>query len=93
MEEKLCQCDLCTTHRIINKYIPKKEREVVKECFERLMNRAADGDYYSAIIDGSWPSAEEILRNSLKRIEENKKSLNQIENKIKKIKNKSRNDN
>ena len=43
--------------------IPESERAFWTDIYNHLCNVECDRDYYKAIVDGSWPSADEILSN------------------------------
>lgn len=44
----------------------------VKELANHWLCESEDREYYQAIVDGHWPTAEEILTQSLEKIREKK---------------------
>jgi hypothetical protein len=66
-----CECRLCQRHRRVGTV--KKEgsveelRALVDELYSALGDVEFDNEYYHAIFDGSWPSAEEQARGILER--------------------------
>lgn len=71
-------CDLCTLYKLRKEILASDDIELLKAAiitFSELWSNAEfDRDYYKCIVDGSWPSAEEILTNSLEKIKERKGS-------------------
>lgn len=63
-----CECNVCQTLRrwrtVLQIDTPEKEA-VFNEIVETWENESMDADYYRAIMDGSWPSAVELLENAL----------------------------
>lgn len=80
MSKKLCRCDLCNMGRRIRKAIKNRDHDemaaIIDELDELWCNAEFDRDYYKAIIDGSWPQAEEILIKSLKKAKKFKEKNN-----------------
>lgn len=68
-----CRCDLCRRHRHIRATIKSGAREelckLIDELSDQLLEVEDDRDYYAAILDGSWPSAVELLQQALKEAE------------------------
>ena len=65
-----CECYYCVKHREIAKAKRERNVEALSKLAIELGGRAIcaedDGDYYRCILDGSWPSAIEILEKALK---------------------------
>lgn len=60
----MCNCQVCqdTTHfRAELTQLPAEHQPVFEGLFDDLLHVEMDRDYYHAILDGSWPSAAEIL--------------------------------
>jgi hypothetical protein len=76
---KPCKCEFCKESKMMSTIIaqlPKKEAEWLIAFYNGHLNVAMDAEYYKAIIDGNWPSAERILMSSLNKIRREKcKSL------------------
>ncbi len=68
-EQKKCTCDFCKLSKRMDTIIAKKDPDEMASLITELANLLAstdfDKDYYSCILDGSWPQAEEILTHSL----------------------------
>ena len=67
-------CAICAESRKFNKSIRAARsgsrtqiEKHIKEWFNAYINESADNNYYHAILDGSWPSAVEILERALEK--------------------------
>ena len=63
---RVCECELCIrTKKFIAalEKIPESERAFWTDIFDLLGNVECDRDYYKAIVEGSWPSADEVISN------------------------------
>lgn len=65
----MCDCQFCTDIRHL------KNQGVSREFLDRYINESATADFNAAVLDGSWPSAVELLtsalENATKRREQN----------------------
>ncbi len=61
-----CECRICKRARRIDLIKEFANREqllaLVDELHERLCSAEADENWATAIIDGSWPEADEIIK-------------------------------
>ena len=75
-EEKKCNCEFCKRYAIRQQALESKDLEFVKKVLvdfaDMWLNAEEDLSYYKCIMDGSWPSSEEILTRSLKKDKEKK---------------------
>lgn len=69
-----CTCKLCVEHKrffqIIDTIPSADDREWIKTVYEQIDDERQDANYNQAIIDGSWPSADEVIlhiRNTKKK--------------------------
>ena len=66
-----CDCRICRRSKDLLKVLESDSIEFVKaylkETFTELMTAEFDLDYYKCILDGSWTSAERILKESLEK--------------------------
>ena len=66
-----CNCELCKLNDLRTKALESDDiefvKEVLKEFADLWLNADDDASYYHCILDGSWPSAVEILTNSLEK--------------------------
>jgi hypothetical protein len=68
-----CNCRVCRDHRRWSDVLidPNDDGETAKmfdEVMTRLESAESDLSWYRALFDGSWPQAEEILRNQLEHV-------------------------
>lgn len=63
-----CQCRICERHReyerhmkILYRRVPARTAKFFEEMCTALDHTEMDRDVNQAIIDGSWPTSEEIL--------------------------------
>lgn len=59
-----CTCRVCERHRSIVAHlanIPETERPFFEDLVSELEHAEMDRDHLQAILDGSWPNAEEVL--------------------------------
>jgi hypothetical protein len=60
----MCNCQVCqdTRHfRTELKQLPAEHQSIFEGLYDNLLHVEMDRDYYHAILEGSWPSAQEIL--------------------------------
>lgn len=65
-----CTCDLCNRSRQFRgelEKLPEVDREFWTNLYNHLCNVEADRDYYKVVVDGSWPSADEVIANHRKK--------------------------
>ena len=64
-----CKCYYCVKTKEIQQAKRDRDVDVLAKLAFEIMNMAVcaedDRDYYVCILDGSWPSAVEILENAL----------------------------
>ena len=69
----ICDCPFCKDFKRLNDVVQSRDVEslilLLKEFSNRWLNAAMDNEYYECIFNGSWPSSVEILKTTLKRIE------------------------
>ena len=41
--------------------VPEKDKEFWSDIFSTLFHAESDRDYYHAIVEGSWPNADEVI--------------------------------
>lgn len=59
-----CECKLCARtrqFRLALEKIPEQEREFWSNLYNHLFDIEVDRDYYKAIVDGTWPNADQII--------------------------------
>jgi len=70
-ENEKCDCRICRRSKDLVRVLEKDNIDFVKaylrSIFTELMCAEFDLDYYRCILDGSWPSAERILKESLEK--------------------------
>ena len=68
----MCECRLCTEHRRIEKIRQSDDmramRSLIKELEDSRCELEDDLDYHKCIIDGSWPTADEIITRRRHRV-------------------------
>ncbi len=60
----VCNCKLCIRSKefqVALEKIPESDREFWKDLYNDLGNVEQDRDYYKVVVDGSWPSADEVI--------------------------------
>ncbi len=74
MKCKDCKCYFCQKHREIIEATHAKDVATLSQLAIELGGRAIsaefDSDYYSCILDGSWPTAIVILEKALVKAKE-----------------------
>ena len=83
---KKCNCSVCKQHakwyRLMKKYdFTKADRAFLEHIYATLDCVELDNEVHDAVMDGSWPSAEERLREALKKSMEYKKEAEEKEKK------------
>lgn len=58
-----CNCEYCERLRYF------KELGMSEDVMNYIMDLEMDVEYYKAILTGSWPSGEMVLKEALKRYE------------------------
>jgi hypothetical protein len=59
-----CHCSLCIRTREFREALeklPASDRMFWTDIYSHLFHAEADRDYYKAIVEGSWPNADEII--------------------------------
>lgn len=65
----ICSCWLCEEHRAFDRIISKlsgEDIEWMRAFYERVDNERFDADINAAILDGSWPPADQYLTEGLR---------------------------
>ena len=60
----MCNCNLCIRTRQFRETlekIPEQDREFWSKMYDYLCEVEDDRDYYKAVVDGSWPTADEVI--------------------------------
>lgn len=67
-----CECKHCQYSKEVRSHLDilsenglEEQREFFSNMYDLLISVEADNDYHSAILDGTWPNAKEILERSL----------------------------
>lgn len=66
-----CACDLCERNNTVADALarlPVSERDFWAGIYEDLSTAEMDRDWANAIIDGSWPDADEVIERARDRI-------------------------
>lgn len=64
----MCDCKVCKYGRLVEDNLadlPSPQKEFFEDMYERLCSTENDLDVCNAILDGSWPNADSILRHAL----------------------------
>ena len=67
-----CDCEVCkgiVRFRDHLNRVPEPDRPYWDALYDHMLNLEADLDWYHALRDGSWPEAEQILKNWLEDIQ------------------------
>jgi hypothetical protein len=59
-----CNCAICQRSQQFQealKLVPETDKQFWKDLFSLLYDVEMDRDYYRAIVDGSWPNADEVI--------------------------------
>lgn len=59
-----CNCKLCLRtqqFRLSLEKVPESEREFWSNIYSDLFHVEVDRDYYKAIVEGTWPDADQII--------------------------------
>lgn len=59
-----CQCRICDRHRKFKAWlatIPETSKEFANDLMTELDHAEDDANYWHSIVDGSWPSADEVI--------------------------------
>lgn len=74
-----CDCALCQHHRVIVGVLEREcvmtMKDTIKRLEEELDDTSFDLNWHTAVLDGSWPSAREVLQAALKKCDEKEKSI------------------
>jgi hypothetical protein len=60
----MCECELCQYIREFEKHlehVPDEHKEFFNNLLEMYLDVDMDKDYYRCIVEGSWPTADEII--------------------------------
>lgn len=63
-----CECASCKRTAEFNRrlsFVPEEHREYFDDIYEALLNVEMSDDFNSAVLDGSWPNAIDILENAV----------------------------
>ena len=75
-----CECRLCKLSAELTEALHSDDIDFVKDALRKFSDlwlcADFDNNYYQAILDGSWPSAEEILTRSLEKAKTHKEKQN-----------------
>jgi hypothetical protein len=68
-----CECSVCKYSRVVEHQLEQlapEQREFFEEMYDILINVEFDRDYSDAVIDGSWPGADEVIakRRAMRKI-------------------------
>ena len=81
MKKKKCKCDCFSTIypnvKKVTSLLPKKLAKWFQLFADDWLQKTEDLGYYRAILDGTWPSSEEILARALFRAVNKSKGNNQ----------------
>ena len=70
-DKKKCDCEFCRLHDLRTKALESDDIEFVKKAVEEFsdlwLNVSEDLSYHKCILDGSWPTADEVLTDSLEK--------------------------
>lgn len=61
----MCDCKVCAREREVRaqlELLPAPQRSFFEGLYDDLTHAELDRDYYHAVLDGSWPSADEVLK-------------------------------
>lgn len=64
----MCTCDICSRHKRMNEILQKldpEDQEWLKATMDYLLDVEADAAYHKAVLDGSMPNSEQILKQAL----------------------------
>ncbi len=74
VDTKPCDCRICKRYRRHREVLRGDDinalRDLIYELQSALMHSEDDANYYQAIVDGSWASADEIIAFSRKKLKE-----------------------
>jgi hypothetical protein len=65
-----CNCETCQYTEAFNNHlqmIPKEQHEFFSDLYEGYLDKCMSLDFANAVIDGTWPIANEIITLSRKR--------------------------
>lgn len=68
-----CECNVCKYSRKVRHQLEQlapEQREFFEGMYDTLINIEFDRDYSDAVIDGSWPEADEVIakRRAMRKI-------------------------
>ena len=70
-EKNKCNCKYCELHTLRTKALESNDVEFIKKVMVKFsdlwLNADEDLNYHVCILDGSWPSSEKILTESLEK--------------------------
>lgn len=73
-----CNCESCQYGREVErnlKWLPKKKRAFFYEMYMKLVHEQMDRNYAECIIEGTWPSAREVLSRHWPELQEAKGNI------------------
>lgn len=59
-----CDCKLCKRtgqFKTVLERAPEQDKKFWNEIYNALFHSEADRDYYKCVVDGSWPTADEVI--------------------------------
>jgi hypothetical protein len=67
-----CDCRFCKEHQRFKDVVAGRDVEqlilLATDLFEQAQHAEHDNEYYRCILNGSWPSAREILERALSKV-------------------------
>ena len=70
-KDRKCNCEFCKLHALRTKALESDDIKFVKKVLidfaDLWLNTDEDLSYHKCILDGSWITAEEILKKSLEK--------------------------
>lgn len=61
----MCDCLVCQYSKKVKanlEGLPLEKRQFFEDMYDILLNIEMDRDCYKAILDGTWPNADEVLK-------------------------------
>lgn len=65
-----CECDTCVRSDNFVKrtaHLSESDKHLFWELYDILLEREFDLDYYKCLVDGNWPSADDVIHKIRKR--------------------------
>lgn len=64
---KTCECKVCVQMRAMETNLATlnpEQRSFFEAIYDDLVHASDERDYYRALVDGSWPNADEVIAGS-----------------------------